>query len=164
MVDTFLFLTLARTGDSLQGMKRGILELADVDRGEQGRRARTRTHRTRAARELAGALRMLRGPEDSWRPPVVTCSGLHNHDVDTVWKQVLAHRAWLDAHGELTAKRRRQLVDWTRAMVRDRLLASLDVPAVRQVTQAAEAAVLEGTSTPDQAASAILAALADEQV
>ena len=75
---------------------------------------------------------------------------------------MLAHRAWLDGHDGLQAKRRRQLVDWTRAMVRDRLLARLDVPAVREVTQAAEAAVLAGTSTPDQAASAILAALADE--
>jgi len=161
MVDTFLFLTLARTGDSLQGMKRGILELADViavnKADEQHEDASTR-----AARELAGALRMLRGPEDSWRPPVITCSGLHNLDVDKVWEQVLAHRAWLDRHDGLQAKRRRQLVDWTRAMVRDRLLARLDVPAVREVTQAAEAAVLAGTSTPDQAASAILAALADD--
>ena len=62
MVDTFLFLTLARTGDQLQGMKRGILELADVDRRQQGRRA-ARGRVERAARELSGALRLLRGAE-----------------------------------------------------------------------------------------------------
>src|SRR6059058_2509916 len=76
MVDCFLFLTLARTGDQLQGIKKGVLELADVIAvnkadGDHERDAR------RAARELAGALRMIYGPEASWTPPVLTCSGLH---------------------------------------------------------------------------------------
>ena len=89
MVDTFLFLTLARTGDSLQGMKRGILELADViavnkadEQHEEGAE--------RAARELSGALRLLRGGDEDWQAPVVTCSGLHNVNLDRVWKHVAA--------------------------------------------------------------------------
>ena len=79
MVDTFLFLTLARTGDQLQGIKKGILEIADViavnkadDVGGADREQEARS----AARELAGALRLVRG-RGEWAPPVVTCSGLH---------------------------------------------------------------------------------------
>jgi LAO/AO transport system kinase len=158
MVDTFLFLTLARTGDSLQGMKRGILELADViavNKADEHHEDESQ----RAARELSGALRLLRGPDDAWQAPVVTCSGLHDVNLDQVWKHVLRHRAWLDGHGGLEAKRRAQLVEWTRAMVRDRLLTRLDAPAVRAQVQDAEQAVLAGELTPDEAASRIVAAV-----
>jgi len=76
MVDTFLFLTLARTGDQLQGMKRGILELADVIAVNKadGDHAEDSRH---AADELSGALRLLRGDDADWQAPVVTCSALH---------------------------------------------------------------------------------------
>jgi LAO/AO transport system kinase len=158
MVDTFLFLTLARTGDQLQGMKRGILELADVIAVNKADEAHE-TESERAGRELSAALRFLRGPQDDWQPPVTTCSGLHNINLDRVWKHVGRHRAWLDAHGGLDRKRRDQLVHWTRAIVRDRLLARLDEPAMRAVVATAEAAVLAGTKTPDRAATEIIAAL-----
>ena len=155
MVDTFLFLTLARTGDSLQGMKRGILELADViavnkadDEHED--------EAARAARELSGALRFLRGGEQAWQAPVVTASGLHNINLDKVWHHVERHRAWLESHGGLEAKRRTQLVEWTRSMVRDELLARLESTAMRGVVRRYEAAVLAGELTPDQAAREIL--------
>ena len=159
MVDTFLFLTLARTGDSLQGMKRGILELADViavnkadEEHEDGSE--------RAARELSGALRLLRGGDDDWqapgrhvqrsaRPGTWTGCGNTSH----------RHRDWLEAHGGLERKRREQLVQWTRAMVRDRLLARLGTPGVREAVRAAEDAVRAGERTPDQAAGEILAEL-----
>jgi LAO/AO transport system kinase len=158
MVDTFLFLTLARTGDQLQGMKRGILELADViavNKADEQHEDEAR----RAARELSGALRFLRGGAEEWQTPVVTCSGLHNINLDGVWKQVDRHRAWLDAHGGLAAKRREQLVQWTRALVRERLLARLEAPGVRDAVAAAEVAVREERLTPDQAAAEILAAV-----
>jgi LAO/AO transport system kinase len=158
MVDTFLFLTLARTGDQLQGMKRGILELADVIAVNKADGEHLDASR-RAARELSGALRMLRGAPGDWQPPVVTCSALTDDGLDEVWRHVQRHRDRLVARGELDAKRRRQLVDWTRAMVRDRLLARLDTPAARPVVQEAEAAVLAGEMTPDQAAEKILGAL-----
>jgi LAO/AO transport system kinase len=155
MVDTFLFLTLARTGDQLQGMKRGILELADViavNKADEHHEDESQ----RAARELSGALRLLRGPDDAWQTPVITCSGLHDLNLDRVWKHVLRHRKWLDGHGGLEAKRRDQLVDWTRAMVRDRLLARLETPAVRAEIKAAEDAVRAGELTPDEAATRII--------
>jgi LAO/AO transport system kinase len=158
MVDTFLFLTLARTGDQLQGMKRGILELADVIAVNKA----DETHETeseRAGRELSAALRFLRGSAEDWQPPVVTCSGLHDINLDRVWKHVQRHRAWLEEHGGLERKRREQMVEWTRAMVRDRLLARLSTGDVRTEVRAAEDAVRAGDLTPDQAATQILAAL-----
>jgi LAO/AO transport system kinase len=96
MVDTFLFLTLARTGDQLQGIKRGILELADViavNKADGDREAEARS----AARELAGALRMVHGRGRA--PSVVTCSGLTGAGVDDVWQQVLDHRSALGDDG-----------------------------------------------------------------
>jgi LAO/AO transport system kinase len=158
MVDTFLFLTLARTGDQLQGMKRGILELADViavNKADEQHEDES----ARAARELSGALRLLRGPDDEWQAPVVTCSGLHDINLDRVWAHVERHRAWLEQHGGLAGKRRDQLVEWTRSLVRDRLLARLDAPHVRTAVTAAEAAVRAEQLTPDQAAAQILAAV-----
>jgi LAO/AO transport system kinase len=155
MVDTFLFLTLARTGDQLQGMKRGILELADViavNKADEQHEDES----ARAARELSGALRFLRGAEDDWQTPVVTCSGLHNVGLDKVWNHVERHQQWLAGHGGLDAKRRQQLVEWTRAMVRDRLLSRLDAPGVRDAVAKAEQAVLSGELTPDQAATQIV--------
>ena len=142
MVDTFLFLTLARTGDSLQGMKRGILELADVVAVNKAD-GPSAQESERAAAELAGALRMLRGQDGEWTPKVITCSGLDNVNIDGVWEQVELHRRYLGgstggAGSEaLAAKRRLQLIDWTRAMVRDRLLARLDDPSVLPVVRAA---------------------------
>ncbi|MEO9138123.1 MAG: methylmalonyl Co-A mutase-associated GTPase MeaB [Jatrophihabitans sp.] len=158
MVDTFLFLTLARTGDQLQGMKRGILELADVIAVNKADEQHE-TESEKAGRELSAALRFLRGPEDEWQTPVVTCSGLHNINLDRVWKHVTRHRAWLEEHGGLERKRRDQMVEWTRAMVRDRLLARLDAPGVREAVRKAENAVRGEELTPDQAARQILAAL-----
>ncbi|MFL6164177.1 MAG: methylmalonyl Co-A mutase-associated GTPase MeaB [Jatrophihabitantaceae bacterium] len=158
MVDSFLFLTLARTGDQLQGMKRGILEIADVIAVNKADGA-YQADSEKAARELSAALRLLRGPEDAWQVPVLTCSALHNTGVDRVYRHLLRHREQLEATGEFQAKRDRQLVQWTRELVRDLLLDRLRQPAVRQLTESAEQAVLAGELTPGQAAERILAAL-----
>jgi LAO/AO transport system kinase len=139
-------------------MKRGILELADVIAVNKADEQHE-NESSRAARELSGALRLLRGPADGWQAPVVTCSGLHNINLDGVWAHVERHRGWLEEHGGLEAKRRDQMVEWTRALVRDRLLARLDTPAVREVVTASESEVRAGRLTPDQAAARILDAL-----
>lgn len=158
MVDTFVFLTLARTGDSLQGMKRGILELADVIAVNKADGPHAEESQ-RAARELSSALRLLRGPDGQWQPPVVTCSALDNVGLEAVWADVTRHRDQLESSGGLAAKRNRQLVDWTRALVRDRLLAQLEEAPARETVHRAEAAVLAGALTPDQAAWQILDSL-----
>ncbi|MFI7415993.1 methylmalonyl Co-A mutase-associated GTPase MeaB [Nonomuraea sp. NPDC049684] len=150
MVDTFLLLTLARTGDQLQGIKKGVLELADVIAvnkadGEYELAAR------KAARELAGALRMLRS--DAGPPPVLTCSGLTGDGLEELWRRILAHQDALD----LAAKRRRQQVQWTWTLVRDRLLAELrHDPQVAAITAEVEREVLAGELTPALAADRLL--------
>ncbi|MEO3884651.1 methylmalonyl Co-A mutase-associated GTPase MeaB [Nonomuraea sp. B5E05] len=152
MVDTFLLLTLARTGDQLQGIKKGVLELADViavNKADGDHELPAR----KAARELAGALRMLRS--DSTPPPVLTCSGLTGDGLDKLWRQVLAHEQAID----LPAKRRRQLVRWTWTLVRDRLLAELrHDPGVAAITEEVERDVLAGDLTPALAADRLLSA------
>jgi LAO/AO transport system kinase len=156
MVDCFLLLTLARTGDQLQGIKKGVLELADVIAvnkadGEHLQAARG------AARELAGALRLLRSAEPVWTPRVLTCSGLRGAGLDAVWEQVELHHRTLSESGELDAKRRRQQVDWTWTMVRETLLARLhEHPEVRRQAPELERQVRDGELTATLAAERIL--------
>jgi LAO/AO transport system kinase len=163
MVDTFLLLTLARSGDQLQGIKKGVLEFADViavNKADGPHLAEAR----RAARELSVALHLL-GPGDEaetagWSTPVLTCSAQDGTGLDEVWRQVRKHRETLDAAGVLAEKRRRQLIGWTWAMVREGLLARLrDSPAVRDLAPGLEEQVLAGSLTPAQAADQILSAL-----
>jgi LAO/AO transport system kinase len=163
MVDTFLLLTLARSGDQLQGIKKGVLELADVIAVNKAD-GRHKAEAWRAARELSGALHLLGPGSESetagWIAPVLTCSAQQGTGLDEVWQQVLQHRQTLAAAGELAAKRRRQLIGWTRAMVRDGLLAQLrESRAVRELAPVLEEQVLAGTLTPALAAEQILSAL-----
>jgi GTPase len=156
MVDCFLLLTLARTGDQLQGIKKGVLELADViavNKADGDHEVPAR----KAARELSGALRLLRGARDEWTPPVLTCSGLTGAGLDTLWEQVRRHHDVLSSSGTLSAKRRRQQVDWTWTMVRDTLLTRLsEHPGVRALTPSLEQQVADGELTPTLAAERIL--------
>jgi LAO/AO transport system kinase len=158
MVDTFLFLTLARTGDQLQGIKKGILEIADVIAVNKADGDREQEARG-AARELAGALRLVRGPADGgWVVPVVTCSGLHDVGVDDVWQKVLDHRSHLGDDG-LTKKRAEQQLDFTWALVRDELDQRLKHSSgVKAVQAEVRAAVLAGELTAPLAADRILGA------
>lgn len=159
MVDTFLFLTLARTGDQLQGIKKGILEIADViavNKADGDRQVEARV----AARDLAGALRLVRG-HGEWAPPVVTCSALEDAGVDEVWERVLAHRDHLGADG-LAHKRALQQLDFTWALVRDELDQRLrHSPGVRAIRAEVREAVLSGDLPATVAADRILAAFDD---
>jgi LAO/AO transport system kinase len=156
MVDCFLLLALARTGDQLQGIKKGVLELADVVAVNKADGPHEPDAR-KAARELTGALRLLRGPEAA--PKVLTCSGLTGAGLDVVWETVRSHRASLESSGELAERRRQQQVDWTWSMVRDQLLASLHgSPAVRQLAPDLERQVRAGELTATLAADQILRA------
>jgi LAO/AO transport system kinase len=156
MVDTFLFLTLARTGDQLQGIKKGILEIADViavNKADGDRESEARE----AARDLAGALRLVRGKRE-WAPPVVTVSGLHDIGVDDLWGRVLAHREHLGAEG-LAEKRAAQQLDFTWALVRDELDQRLRHSAgVLRIREEVRDAVLSGELPAPVAADRLLAA------
>jgi len=155
MVDTFLFLTMARTGDQLQGIKRGILELADVIAVNKADGDRE-TEAKMAARELGGALRMVHGRGDA--PAVVTCSALTGGGVDDVWQRVLDHREQLGAEG-LADKRAHQQLEFAWALVRDELEQRLRrSDAVRRVRAQVRSQVLAGELPAVAAADRILAA------
>ncbi|MGP3923234.1 methylmalonyl Co-A mutase-associated GTPase MeaB [Streptomyces sp. 8N616] len=158
MVDTFLLLSLARTGDQLQGIKKGVLELADVVAINKADGPHERDARS-AARELAGALRLLQPVDAEWNPPVLTCSAREGTGLDTVWERLEQHRKVLDATGRLAAKRRDQQVGWTWSMVREQLLARLrDHPEVLRLAPGLEQQVRDGTLTATLAAERLLAA------
>ncbi|MCB5164071.1 methylmalonyl Co-A mutase-associated GTPase MeaB [Streptomyces bambusae] len=158
MVDSFLLLSLARTGDQLQGIKKGVLELADVLAVNKADGPHEREART-AARELSGALRLMHPADSSWTPPVLTCSARESAGLDVVWERLEQHRAVLDSTGRLAAKRREQQIEWTWSMVREELLERLrSDPAVREVAPGLEQRVRDGELTATLAADRILAA------
>jgi GTPase len=156
MVDTFVFLTLARTGDQLQGIKKGVLELADVVvvNKADGRHA---TEAKSAARELGGAIRLLYPRETLWRPPVLTASALEGTGLTELWATVLEHRRVLTEAGEFDARRSRQQVEWMWSMVRDAVLDKVSSNAgVKAIRADVEQRVRDGLLTPALAAQQIL--------
>ncbi len=144
MVDTFLLLTLARAGDQLQGIKRGILELADViavNKADGDGEGAARV----AARELAGAMRLMMPGPAAHRPPVLTCSALTGAGLDEVWSAVLEHRERLESEGSLEVRRARQQQDWMWALVDTHLQDAVrDAPSVRGEHAEIERAVRAG--------------------
>ncbi|MCB5905981.1 methylmalonyl Co-A mutase-associated GTPase MeaB [Streptomyces pinistramenti] len=156
MVDTFLLLTLARTGDQLQGIKKGVLELADLVSVNKADGPHERDARA-AARELSGALRLLQPPDAAWTPPVLTCSAREGTGLDTVWERIEQHRTLLESSGALAERRRAQQVDWTWTMVREQLIDRLrNHPEVRKLSPGIEQDVREGALTATLAAERIL--------
>jgi LAO/AO transport system kinase len=156
MVDTFLFLTIARTGDQLQGIKKGILELADVVAVNKADGPHETDAKT-AARDLAGALHMMTPASEHWRPPVLSCSAQTGKGLDKVWGKILEHRAALEKHGELATRRADQQVEWMWAMVRDQLMDRLTSdPSVRERLPGLTQEVRGGDLTPTLAAEQIL--------
>ncbi|MFE3187370.1 methylmalonyl Co-A mutase-associated GTPase MeaB [Nocardia sp. NPDC059240] len=158
MVDVFCFLTLARTGDQLQGIKKGVLELADLVAVNKAD-GRHELEAKAAARELQGAMRLIHPRESLWRPPVLTMSGLNGIGLDSFWDTVLTHRRILTEAGEFAEKRRRQQVDWTWTMVHDNLLRRLtENPRVKGLRVEVEKQIRDGSLTPALAAEEILRA------
>jgi LAO/AO transport system kinase len=159
MVDTFLLLMVARTGDALQGMKRGVLELADVIAVNKADGDNV-IEAKRAARELADVLRMMEPATAGWQVPVLTCSAVEGAGVDDVWAQVCAHRDTLAASGSLQAKRADQEVAWMWATVTDQVLARLRHHHATQAPLVAlEADLRAGRTTATRAAQQLLGSL-----
>jgi len=158
MVDTFLFLTLARTGDQLQGIKKGILEIADVITVNKADGERVCEAEV-TAKDLAGALRLVHAGTNGWVPPVLTCSALEGSGIDTVWSRIIRHREFLGDRG-LREKRAQQQLEFTWALVRDeieqRLRASDDV---REARTRLREQILSGDITAPVAADEILSVI-----
>ena len=158
MVDTFVLLTLARSGDQLQGIKKGVLELADVVVVNKADGKHLSDARS-AARELKSAIRLIYPRETLWRPPVLTMSATEETGLTEMWETVERHRQVLTDAGEFETRRRAQQVDWTWQMVRDTVLDRvLSNPEVRKIRADVERQVRAGELTPALAAQQILKA------
>jgi LAO/AO transport system kinase len=150
---------LPGAGDELQGIKKGVVELADMIAvnkadGDNLKRARA------AASEYRAALHILTPRSSSWTPPVVTYSALTGEGVAELWAQVVLHRERLGATGELAELRRQQQVKWLWSMLEDRVFSRLRTDAgLRAKLPQIEAAVAGGTLSPTLAVEQIAAAL-----
>ncbi len=154
LTDFFLVLMLPGAGDELQGLKKGILELADMIAVNKADDAGARA--AAAAAEYRAALHILTPASAAWTPPVTTVSGLTGEGLDALWRTVLDHRARLDATGELRAKRKAQDMKWMWALVHERVQDRLKAdPAVRSRVPAIEKAVADGTLSPMAGADAL---------
>jgi LAO/AO transport system kinase len=144
MTDMFLLLLLPAGGDELQGIKRGIMELADLilvnkSDGDQANAAR----QTKA--DYGAALHFMKSRFANWQPQVLACSSTKNQGIEEVWHQVTAFRAALDADGELQQQRAQQARSWMWAETAEALVSDLKNDArVKALVPELEQAVLDG--------------------
>ncbi|MCP4615843.1 MAG: methylmalonyl Co-A mutase-associated GTPase MeaB [Bradyrhizobium sp.] len=155
MTDFFLALMLPGAGDELQGIKKGLVELADMIAinkadGDNLKRANT------AAAEYRSALHILTPRSEHWYPPVVTYSALTGNGIAGLWQKVIEHRTAMNASGEFAARRREQQVKWMWSMLEGRMMARLrSDAAIRAKVRKTEAEVADGKTTPAVAAEQI---------
>jgi len=157
MVDFFLVLLLAGGGDDLQGIKRGIVEMADmiaITKADGDNVARAR----RAAAVYQGALAILTPASPNWTAPVLTISAGENRGLDELWSKIVEHKERMIASGEFAGRRGSQAVAWMRDLLQERLLAALQADAIvaRRMTEL-EGEVRTGTRTPALAVSELVA-------
>jgi LAO/AO transport system kinase len=159
MTDFFLALMLPGAGDELQGIKKGLVELADMIAinkadGDNIKRANL------AAAEYRGALHILTPRSEHWQPPVETYSALAGTGIDQLWQKILDHRTAMQASGEFAARRRTQQVKWMWSMLEQQMMARLRSDAsIRAKVKKIEAEVAEGRVSPSSAAEQVAAML-----
>ena len=159
MVDFFLVLELAGAGDELQGIKRGILELADliaINKADSDNLQAAELARA----EFERALEILRPTDESgWKPRVVTSSARTGAGLDEIWEIIRERHELLSADGELEKRRQRQLLAWMWSLVEEGLRAAVqEHPSVAPMLAELETRVIEGGTSPTAAAEAILSA------
>jgi LAO/AO transport system kinase len=156
MTDFFLALMLPGAGDELQGIKKGLVELADmiaINKADGDNIPRA----NHAAADYRSALHILAPRSEHWHPPVVTYSGLTGAGIAELWQKVLDHRTAMNASGDFAARRREQQVKWMWSMLEERMMARLRSDAsVRSKVRKIEADVADGKLTPAIAAEEIM--------
>ena len=156
MTDFFLALMLPGAGDELQGIKKGLVELADMIAinkadGDNLKRAQ------HAAADYKSALHILTPRSEHWHPPVVTYSALTENGITELWQKILDHRKAMEASGDFAARRREQQIKWMWSMLEQRMLARLRADAsIRARVKKIEAEVAAGRLTPSLAAEEIV--------
>ena len=164
MVDFFLVLLLPAGGDQLQGIKRGVMELADclaVNKADGSMRAIA--ERTRA--DYEGALQLIRPTTASWRPKALLASALENEGIEAIWQAVCQQREALEASGELAVRRREQNRQWMWSLVEHGLRMAMDAdPEVAERIAEFEEEVQAQKRTPAAAARELLAVFRGEKL
>lgn len=159
MVDFFLVLMIAGAGDELQGIKKGVLEVADsivINKADGDNVLRAEM----AQKEYGAALHLLMPVDSKWVTPVLTCSALEMTGVEAVWKTVLDHRATLTESGEFIEKRKRQALDWMSYLLDEGLRGWFyNDPQVKDSLPRLKAEVSQEQISPTAAAAALLAHL-----
>jgi len=157
MVDCYLVLMLPGAGDELQGIKKGVLELADilaVNKADGAMKADAQQAKATYARALS-----IVHPVTSWRPVALTCSSLTGDGLDAVWQHVLKHREQLEKKGELQGKREQQQIQWLWSMIEQQVLESLrSRQGMTELIAQTEAAVRNGLMTAPQGCDQLLSA------
>ncbi len=157
MVDLFLALLIPGGGDELQGIKKGLIEIADMIVINKADSDPARAERS--AREYRAALHILTPASPDWTPPVLTASGLNNEGLDRLWTQIERHREIMTANGDRAARRAAQNARWMWAMVRDRLEEAFrDAPDVAAISGETERQVRAGRVPASTAADRLLRA------
>lgn len=158
MVDFFLLLQIAGAGDELQGIKKGVMEIADailVNKADGDNRQRAEL----ARQQYLNALHLFKPKSRNWQVPALLCSALHNEGVAEAWQTVLSFHGAMTASGEWEQKRRLQATDWMWTLVmadlKDLFLRDRQVEALVEPVQQAVAA---GITTPGAAARRLLEA------
>jgi LAO/AO transport system kinase len=163
MVDFFLLITLTGAGDELQGMKRGVMELADlvaVNKADGANLAAAE----RARHEAENALHYFPRPANGWTPRALTCSAQTGKGIAELWKCVLEHTNLTKANGWFSENRQNQTREWMREIIEQGLRQRFEShPAIRRRMEALEQDVLEGRTTSFRAARTLLEIYSDPE-
>lgn len=156
MVDFFLVLMLAGAGDDLQGIKRGVMEVADLivinkADGDNEQKALS------AKNDYTHALRMLTSDQADWKPQVLTCSALHNMGLTQVWEKIEQHHALQKANGQFKSNRQAQLLHWLNSTLEQHLLQDFySTTKIKSLQDSLNNSVITGTITPVNAANQLI--------
>lgn len=159
MVDFFMALMLPGAGDELQGIKKGIIEIADmlvINKSDPDN-----SDKQHAAREAAAAyqraLHIMQPLTTTWSPPVLTCSALHNNGIDEVWQQVESFRSKLTASGEFLSRRQQQQRQWMWSLIEQQVLTDIHQhPEVEKILPSVLASLDDQKMNAGTAASQLL--------
>ena len=156
MVDFFLLLSLAGAGDELQGIKRGIMEMADgiaINKADGDNQKRAK----RAQTQIKAALHLFPPTTSGWIPRTLLCSALESTGIDSVWELVQEHERRMVGKGLFEQKRQDQARFWMQSAIRERLeSAFFNAPAVAERLIALEKEVVSGDTSPFAAADELL--------
>lgn len=159
MVDFFLVLLLAGGGDDLQGIKKGIIEIADmiaINKADGDNVVRAE----RAASEYQGALSIFTPKDAAWFPPVITISGQDNSGLDKLWDHIVTHRKKMTETGAFQERRQAQAVAWMEDMLTDQLLSRVrSDPRIKDRLPGLKKQVREGTLLPTLAVDEVMGLL-----